>query len=49
MRSEVDNELAELWKLIQQHSNKTNTGQKKKGRLDEGMVQVKGMKNYKLR
>ena len=33
MRSEVDKELVELWKLIQQHSNKTNTGQTKKGIL----------------
>lgn len=29
----MDKELDELWKLILQHSSKTNTGQKKKGRL----------------
>jgi len=33
MRSEVDKELDELWKLIQHHSNRTNIRQKKKVRL----------------
>ena len=33
IRSEMDKELDELWKLILQHSSKTNAGQKKKGRL----------------
>ena len=33
IRSEMDKELDELWKLILQHSSRTNTGQKKKGRL----------------
>lgn len=33
LRSEVDKEIDELWKLITQHSNKLNGGQKKEGRL----------------
>ena len=35
LRSEVDKEIDELWRLIQQYSNRLYRGQKKKGRLVE--------------
>ena len=48
MRSEVDKENDELWKLIQHHSNKQIEDKRRKEDCLEGMVQVKGMENCKL-